>query len=239
MTTHERWEIPPRSPTIVGSAVETIVWSSAASSSTSISAAKIARTRGCGCRPVSVTSGILPTNETIAMCNYSGAMSTAPDTTAILEQLGKLVRELSRITGGAEDGPALTATQRISLLEIADAGPLRLNDLAARIGSERPHGEPRGGRPRRPRPGRAQRGSRGPPGRADRAHTHGAAAGRRAQGPRCGRLRAGASPHSRASDRERLLLLLARLTAALSPEPGLPSPLRASATTRAAAPRPG
>jgi hypothetical protein len=46
VTTHERCSIPPRSPTIVGSAVETIVWSSEASSRTSISAAKIRRTRG-------------------------------------------------------------------------------------------------------------------------------------------------------------------------------------------------
>ena len=46
VTTHERCWIPPRSPTIVGSAVETIVWSSDASSRTSISAAKIRRTRG-------------------------------------------------------------------------------------------------------------------------------------------------------------------------------------------------
>ncbi len=40
--------MPPRSPTIVGSAVETIVWSSDASSKTSINARKIRRTRGAG-----------------------------------------------------------------------------------------------------------------------------------------------------------------------------------------------
>ena len=61
VTTQERCEMPPRSPTIVGSAVETIVWSSAASSSTSISARKIARTRGWGCGAASVTPAILPT----------------------------------------------------------------------------------------------------------------------------------------------------------------------------------
>ena len=36
MTTHDRCSSPPSSPTIVGSAVETIVWSSDASSITSI-----------------------------------------------------------------------------------------------------------------------------------------------------------------------------------------------------------
>ncbi len=37
MTTHEMCSSPPSSPTIVGSAVDTIVWSSDASSITSIS----------------------------------------------------------------------------------------------------------------------------------------------------------------------------------------------------------
>ena len=37
--TQDRWLSPPRSPTIVGSAVATIVWSSAASRIASISAA--------------------------------------------------------------------------------------------------------------------------------------------------------------------------------------------------------
>jgi hypothetical protein len=46
VTTQERCEIPLRSPTIVGSAVETMVWSSAARSSTSSRATKMRRTRG-------------------------------------------------------------------------------------------------------------------------------------------------------------------------------------------------
>src|SRR3954452_1484836 len=53
VTTHDRCSSPPRSPTIVGSAVETIVWSSDASSRTRSSAAKIRRTRWR--RPASVT----------------------------------------------------------------------------------------------------------------------------------------------------------------------------------------
>ena len=65
-------------------------------------------------------------------------MSASADTTVILDQLGKLLRMLTRMTGGADDGPAMTATQRISLIEIADAGPLRLNDLATRIGTSAP-----------------------------------------------------------------------------------------------------
>ena len=43
MTIHERWVNPPNSPTIVGRAVETMVWSSEASSITSINAPKIVR----------------------------------------------------------------------------------------------------------------------------------------------------------------------------------------------------
>ncbi len=65
-------------------------------------------------------------------------MSTATDTRVILDRLGRLLRELTRMTGGADDDPAMTATQRIALIEIADAGPLRLNDLAARIGTSAP-----------------------------------------------------------------------------------------------------
>ena len=51
-------------------------------------------------------------------------MSAARDTGVILDQLGKLIRHLTRLSGGAEDGPALTA--------------FRLNDLAARIGTSAP-----------------------------------------------------------------------------------------------------
>ena len=46
MTTQEMWLRPPRSPTIVGSAVETIVWSSAAISITSIRPVNTSRTLG-------------------------------------------------------------------------------------------------------------------------------------------------------------------------------------------------
>jgi DNA-binding MarR family transcriptional regulator len=64
-------------------------------------------------------------------------MTDAPDTVAILDQLGRLLRQLARSTGAA-DGPSMTATQRIALIEISEADPLRLNDLAARIGSSAP-----------------------------------------------------------------------------------------------------
>ena len=62
-------------------------------------------------------------------------MNTTPDTGAILEQLGRLIRGLTRLTGGADDGPAMTATQRIALVELSEAAPLRLNDLADRMGT--------------------------------------------------------------------------------------------------------
>ena len=45
VTTQESWSIPPSSPTIVGSAVETIVWSSEASSIASSRPANVSRTR--------------------------------------------------------------------------------------------------------------------------------------------------------------------------------------------------
>jgi DNA-binding MarR family transcriptional regulator len=66
-------------------------------------------------------------------------VNTTPDTGAILEQLGRLIRGLTRLTGGADDGPAMTATQRIALVELSEAAaPLRLNDLADRMGTSAP-----------------------------------------------------------------------------------------------------
>jgi DNA-binding MarR family transcriptional regulator len=56
----------------------------------------------------------------------------------ILEELGRLIRQLSRISGGPDDGPAMTATQRLALFELVDSGPLRLNDLAQRMGTSAP-----------------------------------------------------------------------------------------------------
>jgi DNA-binding MarR family transcriptional regulator len=73
------------------------------------------------------------------LCNYSTVTSHGGDHAAILEELGTLWRQLNRTTGGADDDPALTATQRIALIELAAAGdPLRLNDLAARMGTSAP-----------------------------------------------------------------------------------------------------
>ena len=56
MTTQASFEAPPRSPTIVGSAVETIVWSSAAISITSISAPKTGAILVAGASPVPAVS---------------------------------------------------------------------------------------------------------------------------------------------------------------------------------------
>ena len=56
----------------------------------------------------------------------------------ILEELGGLIRHLTRITGGADDGSPLTATQRLALFELADRGPLRLNELAHSLGVSAP-----------------------------------------------------------------------------------------------------
>jgi len=65
-------------------------------------------------------------------------MSTAPDTEVLLRELGRLIRQLTRLVGGADDGPAMTATQRIALVELGEEGPLRLTDLAKRMGTSTP-----------------------------------------------------------------------------------------------------
>jgi len=56
----------------------------------------------------------------------------------ILEELSRLIRQLSRISGGPDDGPAMTATQRLALFDLVEGGPLRLNDLAQRMGTSAP-----------------------------------------------------------------------------------------------------
>jgi DNA-binding MarR family transcriptional regulator len=58
--------------------------------------------------------------------------------TRLLDVLGRVVRRLSRLSGGLEDTPALTATQRIALFETVDSGPIRLNDLADLLGVSPP-----------------------------------------------------------------------------------------------------
>jgi len=58
--------------------------------------------------------------------------------TRLLDVLGRVVRGLTRLSGGLEDGPALTATQRVALIETLDAEPVRLHDLAERLGVSPP-----------------------------------------------------------------------------------------------------
>jgi DNA-binding MarR family transcriptional regulator len=62
----------------------------------------------------------------------------ADPTMLVLEELGRVIRHLTRISGGPDDGPAMTATQRLALFELLDDGPMRLNDLAARMGTSAP-----------------------------------------------------------------------------------------------------
>jgi DNA-binding MarR family transcriptional regulator len=59
-------------------------------------------------------------------------------TVEILLDLSRLIRDLTRATGGADDVPPMTATQRIALFELGHAGSLRLNDLADRMGVSAP-----------------------------------------------------------------------------------------------------
>ena len=65
-------------------------------------------------------------------------MAGTPDVELVLRELGHLIRQLTRLVGGADDGPPMTATQRIALVELGDDGPLRLNDLAKRMGTSTP-----------------------------------------------------------------------------------------------------
>jgi DNA-binding MarR family transcriptional regulator len=66
-------------------------------------------------------------------------MPKRPDPSArVLDQLGRVIRHLTRLSGGPDEGPALTSTQRLALFELLEDGPMRLNDLAARMGLSAP-----------------------------------------------------------------------------------------------------
>jgi DNA-binding MarR family transcriptional regulator len=67
-------------------------------------------------------------------------VTRADDETAqVLRDLSRLLRNLTRLVGGADDdAPPMTATARIALVELGDGGPFRLNDLAARMGVSAP-----------------------------------------------------------------------------------------------------
>jgi DNA-binding MarR family transcriptional regulator len=60
------------------------------------------------------------------------------DAHRILDELGALVRQLARLTGGPDDMLLLTGTQRLALYELGSGGPLRLVDLAELLGVTAP-----------------------------------------------------------------------------------------------------
>ncbi len=59
-------------------------------------------------------------------------------TVRVLDELGRVIRHLTRLSGGPDEGPALTSTQRLALFELLEDGPMRLNDLAGRMGTSAP-----------------------------------------------------------------------------------------------------
>jgi DNA-binding MarR family transcriptional regulator len=66
---------------------------------------------------------------------------TAPspdDARQILEGLSAVTRQLARASGAVDDGPPMTSTQRLALFETAIGGPLRLSELAERLGITAP-----------------------------------------------------------------------------------------------------
>jgi DNA-binding MarR family transcriptional regulator len=54
-------------------------------------------------------------------------------TQALLDEIAELWAVVLRISREIDDGQPLTSTQRLALLEISVVGPMRLNNLAARM----------------------------------------------------------------------------------------------------------
>src|SRR3954469_13340387 len=65
-------------------------------------------------------------------------MTRDDSSTRILDELSRVIRQLSRLSGGPDEGPPLTATQRLALFELVDQGPRRRRDLAARMATTPP-----------------------------------------------------------------------------------------------------
>jgi DNA-binding MarR family transcriptional regulator len=66
------------------------------------------------------------------------APPSSNDTRQILEGLSAVTRLLARASGGPAEGPPMTSTQRLALFETAMGGPLRLSELAERMGITAP-----------------------------------------------------------------------------------------------------
>jgi DNA-binding MarR family transcriptional regulator len=64
--------------------------------------------------------------------------SSPDDTRQILEGISAVTRQLTRASGGPDEGPPMTSTQRLALFETAIGGPLRLSELAERMGTTAP-----------------------------------------------------------------------------------------------------
>jgi DNA-binding MarR family transcriptional regulator len=60
------------------------------------------------------------------------------DTRRILDELSAVTRLLARASGGPDEGPPMTSTQRLALFETAIGGPVRLSELADRMGITAP-----------------------------------------------------------------------------------------------------
>lgn len=68
----------------------------------------------------------------------AGRKKQTDATVEILIDLSRLIRTLTRLAGGPDEGPPTTVTQRLTLLELGDGGSMRLNDLANRMGVSAP-----------------------------------------------------------------------------------------------------
>lgn len=62
-----------------------------------------------------------------------GGVSIPSHPQALLDEVAELYAIVLRITSQAGDGDAMTATQRLALIEVASIGPLRLQALATRM----------------------------------------------------------------------------------------------------------
>jgi DNA-binding MarR family transcriptional regulator len=65
-------------------------------------------------------------------------VATATRDEQLLDAISRVIRHLSRLSGGPDEGPEMTATQRLALFETLEAAPIRLSELSARLGVSAP-----------------------------------------------------------------------------------------------------
>ena len=142
VTTHERWLRPPRSPTIVGSAVETIVWSSAArnipsisATNTVVSARPVSRPSvGASAGPRDAGVALVSPTVTTPIVAYRGPGPELAVNWALNPRLGRIESIRVSLSMTRNGGSDKTATRGARFMARLATVKVRVGTVAALVG---------------------------------------------------------------------------------------------------------